>query len=88
MYYLTIEDFKILTASEIFNKMISIQGDMMSEIVNLYTLTELERGMLEEYRRIIYISFYPNVMLCIYLIDKCDMADKVVDLLNIILEVL
>lgn len=86
MYYLTIEDFKTLTAKEIYNKMKIVQDDMIADILSLYTLTEVENFLLEEYRKIIYISFFPNIMLWIELIDKSDMSDKVIELLNIILE--
>lgn len=56
-------------------------------ILSFTTLTGIENLLLEEYRKIIYISFFPNVMLWIQLIDKRDMCDKVIELLNIILEV-
>lgn len=84
MYYLTIEDFKTLTANEIYNKMKTMQNNMMVNILSSYTLTDTENLLLEEYRKIIYISFFPNVMLWIELIDKPDMCDKVIELLNII----
>lgn len=87
MYYLTIEDFKTLTSQEIFDKMKTIQDELMADILSSYSLTNVETLLLEEYRKIIYISFFPNVMLWIKLIDKLDMCDKVIELLNIILAV-
>lgn len=84
MYYLTIEDFKTLTAKEIFDKMERVQEGMMAEILEEYKLNSLEIEMLREYKRIIYMSFYPNVMLWIDLISKHNMREKVIELINMI----
>lgn len=85
MYYLTFEDFKTLTAKEIYNKMRIIQDNMMLDILSEYTLTDIENSLLEDYRKIIYISFFPNVMLWIELMDNYDMCSKVIEILNITL---
>lgn len=87
MYYLTMEDFKTLSAKEIFNKMEKIQDSMMTEILETYTLNNLELEVLQDYKRVIYMSFHPNVMLWINLISKRDIKGKVIELINMILTI-
>lgn len=43
--------------------------------------------VLQDYKRVIYMSFYPNVMLWINLISKRDMEGKVIELINMILTI-
>jgi len=85
MYYLTMEDFKTNTAKEIFNKMERIQDSLMTEILEKYTLNNVELEVLQDYKRVIYMSFYSNVMLWINLISKREMEGKVIELIKIIL---
>lgn len=84
MYYLTMEDFETLTGKEIFDKMERVQDGMMAEILEEYKLNSLEIEMLREYKMVIYMSFYPNVMLWIDLISKHNKSGKVIELLNMI----
>lgn len=84
MYYLEIENFEHLSAKEIFNKMNNEQENMLSEILKSYKLNKLEIAMWKHYKKIIYMSFYPNVMLLNSLLEKSTYVDKALELIDII----
>lgn len=86
MYYIEKLDFEILTAVEIFDKMNKVQEIMVSAILESYKLNSLEVEVWDYYKKIIYMSFYPNVMLWNALITKGQYVDKVIELIDIILE--
>lgn len=85
MYYLEKSDFDQLTAEKIFDKMNKMQKVLLSEILQSYNLNNLELHVLKYYKKIIYLSFYPNVFLWNSLIAKNQHVDKVLELINIIL---
>ncbi len=85
MYYLEKSDFDQLTAEKIFDKMNKVQKVLLSEILQSYNLNNLELHVLKYYKKIIYLSFYPNVFLWNSLIAKNQHVDKVLELINIIL---
>lgn len=85
MYYLEKSDFDQLTAQEIFDKMNKVQELLLSEIFESYSLNNLELNAFKYYKKIIYLSFYPNVALWNSLISKNQHLDKVLELINIIL---
>lgn len=82
MYYLKEEDFEQLQVDEIINKMNSIQNELLQSILEYYELNELEKKVFKDYKRIIDISFYPNVMLWIKLLDENRHTDKVLVILR------
>lgn len=86
MYYLEKSDFDQLTAEKIFDKMNKVQKVLLSEILQSYSLNNLELHVLKYYKKIIYLSFYPNVFLWNSLISKNQHVDKVLELINIILD--
>lgn len=43
--------------------------------------------MFEDYKRVVDMSFYPNVMLLIELIQNRKYVDKVIQLINLICEI-
>lgn len=86
MYYMTSRDFEELNAIEIFEKTKNIQNKLISSIFRFYTLNNTEKLCFEEYKKIIFIAFYPNVMLWVYLINNHKNEDKVIALLQLICE--
>lgn len=86
MYYIEKSDFDKLTAQEIFSKMNKEQNLLLSEILVSYNLNNLELHAIKYYKKIIYLSFYPNVVLWNSLISKNQHVDKVLKLINIILD--
>ena len=69
-----------------FDKMNKVQKVLLSEILQSYSLNNLELHILKYYKKIIYLSFYPNVFLWNSLISKNQHVDKVLKLINIILD--
>lgn len=86
MYFLEEQDFKELTATEIFEKMYTVQQRLLNSIFKYYTLNRIEREVYRDYKRIIDISFYPNVMLWKKLIRSDKYEKKVIQLINILSE--
>ncbi|MDA3731872.1 phosphotransferase [Niameybacter massiliensis] len=86
MYYLEKVDFDTLTVQKIFSKMEQEQEKMLSEILKCYQLNSLEHTAWRYYKKIIYMSFYPNVCLWNSMLLKHQHVDKVLKLINIILE--
>lgn len=86
MYYLTKTDFDTLSAKEIFAKMTSTQDNLMSAIIKNYQMNDDEMDIVKDYKKIIFSSFYPNVMLMVKLLEQNDNAQKVVDFLDLICE--
>ena len=84
MYYITKQDFDMLSAHEIFEKIRKIQGELLSVIWKNYCISQNEREVLEDYNKIIYSSFYPNAVLMIRLLKKQKYINKIAEFLNII----
>ncbi len=84
MYYLTEHDFLALEVFEIYTKMARVQETLLSSITENYKLNKDELEVKDAYNKIIYTSFFPNVMLMIYLIENNIEAEKVINLLNLI----
>lgn len=84
MYFMTIEDFDNLSGKEIFFKIKEIQENLLSAITKHYQMNDHEIAMLGHYRKIIYSSFYPNVVLMIKLLEKGIHTEKIIDFLNLI----
>lgn len=87
MYYFRKEDFEELCAKDIFSKMNQIQGRLLNVIFRNYTLNDIEKKVFEDYKRVVDMSFYPNVMLLIELIQNRKYVDKVIQLINLICEI-
>lgn len=85
-YFLQEEDFVELSAEEIYDKMNEKQELLMEIILRNYSLNEDEKRCLPLYKKIIGMSFYPNVMLWIYLLQNGKYVDKVLELLLLIAE--
>lgn len=86
MYFLEEEDFEQMSASDIFSKMIKVQDTLLSSITANYSLNKDELEVIDDYKRILFVSFYPNVMLWTNLIANHKWEDKIIELLNIICE--
>lgn len=69
-----------------FDKMNKVQKVLLSEILQSYSLNNLELHILKYYKKIIYLSFYPNVFLWNSLISKNQHVDKFLELINIIVD--
>lgn len=86
MYYLEEQDFEEMSAEDIFSKIENMQNSLLATITANYNLNEDELEIMDDYKRIIFASFYPNVMLWNRLITKHKWEDKVIGLLKIICE--
>ena len=67
-------------AQDIYNKMTNIQEEMLSVIFESYSLNGDEQSLLYDYKKVIFSSFYPNVVLLIGLLKRdfyIDKGDKV-----------
>ena len=64
-----------------------IQGRLLNVIFRNYTLNDIEKKVFEDYKRVVDMSFYPNVMLLIELIQNIKYVDKVIQLINLICEI-
>lgn len=84
MYFIRENDFDTLSAEEILIKMKDIQNKLLASICSNYSLNELEIDSLCEYNRVIFSSFYPNVMLWIKLINEYKNKEKVIEVLEMI----
>lgn len=84
MYYISEEDFKELSANEIYDKMNRRQKEYLDEIFRYYQMNETERKCFIPYRTIINISSYPNVTAWKYLIDNRRYEEKVIQLINLL----
>lgn len=82
MYYLTLDDFQQLDVDEIFTKMNYIQNDLLQSIFEFYKLNTIEKKVFKDYKKVIDISFYPNVMLWIYLLNENKYINKVVSFIE------
>lgn len=82
MYQLEEADFKELTAEEIYEKMYFTQKRRMAIILETYKMDEVENSCFDSYRKIIFMSLYPNVMCLKYFLDKDIYVDKVIKLLK------
>lgn len=83
MYYIEENDFNIYTIVELFDKITTEQNNLMKVILNEYKLNKEEILTYNDYKFIIFIGFYPNVMLWIDLVKK-GKKDKVYKLLKLI----
>lgn len=86
MYQLEDEDFERLSAEKIYEKMLSVQENRLNVIFKNYTLNEIEKECFDSYKKIIFMSLYPNVMCMKYFLDKDMYVEKIVALLNKICE--
>ncbi len=82
MYQLEDKDFEDLSAREIYEKMLEIQDKRMKVILENYQLNDIERECFDAYKKIIYMSLYPNVMCIKYFLDKGMYVEKIVELLE------
>lgn len=84
MYFLTGEDFSELSSIQLLRKLCTIQNDLLAKILTEYTLAEVEESLLEEYRFLVLIGFYPNVQLLVRELQKVSGREKVCDLITLI----
>ena len=82
MYYIEDKDLGLYSSSELLERMNDIQNKLMSRILEYYILNEVELATYEDYRFIINIGFYPNVMLMAKLLQED--AEKVLEFLTLI----
>ena len=85
MYYLKRQDFEELQGKEIYTKMTNIQNDLLTVITSVYKLNNDELEIMNDYNKIIFTSFYPNVSLMINLLNNNEESEKVINLLETIL---
>lgn len=85
-YQLEETDFQELAAEQIYEKMLHIQNNRLAYIFKHYKLNKVENRLFDLYRKIINLSFYPNVMCLKYLVEKDMYVDKVTKLLKRICE--
>lgn len=64
----------------------NIQNSLLSLITANYNLNKNELEVVDDYKRIIFASFYLSVMLWINLITRHKWENKVIELLEIICE--
>ena len=86
MYYFTKKDFENSTGKELGRKMVEIQNDLLSVITDQYDLSAEEKEIMPYYNYIIHTSFWPNVLLMIRMIKEKKYENKVIDLLQEIVE--
>lgn len=86
MYYIQKEDFDALSGREVFDKMKKVQQNLLSSILRNYSLNADEMNVVENYNKVIYMSFYPNVVLMINLFQKNRHKDKLIEFLSVICE--
>lgn len=82
MYFFEKEDFEVLSADEIYHKMMDTQNKLLSSILSHYTLNNDEKEVMKDYKKLIHLSFYPNVKLMIYFLDQKKHYKKVIDLVH------
>lgn len=66
--------------------MVEIQNDLLSVIIEQYDLSAEEKEIMPYYNYIIHTSFWPNVLLMIRMIKEKKYENKVIDLLQEIVE--
>ena len=71
-----------MTATELFERMNEVQKKLLIPIFKYYILNEVEKKVYRDYKKIIDLCFYPNVMLWIYLIENHKYEDKVIQLIR------
>lgn len=84
MYYMEENDIKDHSPDYIYQKMNQMQEEMMSEVLQNYSLNKLERKCIPFYKRVIDISFYPNVMLMIRFLEVPEQQEKVLKLIRLL----
>lgn len=82
MYYFEDDDFKLYSVSELIERINNIQGKLMSRILEYYQLNDVEIAVYDDYRFIINIGFYPNVMLMVRTLQESE--QKVVEFLTMV----
>ena len=85
-YDLSVEDFEYLTAKEIFDKITNYRQYLLGHIFKYYKLDALEIETWDYYRKIVDLFLFPNVSLWRYLIKENKNIDKVIKLINLIIE--
>ena len=85
-YDLSVEDFEYLTAKEIFDKMSRYRQYLLGHIFKYYKLDALEIETWDYYRKIVDLFLFPNVSLWRYLIKENKKVNKVIELINLIIE--
>ncbi len=86
MYYIRPDDFKFLSGGDVFTKTVNVQKDLLSAITKYYPLSSDELKILNDYNKIIFSSFYPNVKLMIECLDSHQNSNKIIDYLTEILK--
>lgn len=85
MYFLEKEEFAVCSPSELASKIAKVQDRLMEKILEHYELNEAERAVYEDYRFVINVGFYPNVMLMVKLLKQGD-GENVIVFLNFLCE--
>ncbi|WP_103980866.1 hypothetical protein [Helcococcus massiliensis] len=85
-YDLSLEDFESLSAEEIYYKMTNYRKNLLNHIFKYYKLDDLEIEMWDSYRKIVDLFLFPYVSLWRYLIKENIHVDKVIELINLIME--
>lgn len=80
---ISIEEFEKCSARELYDMVIQEENENLAVIFEEYNMNELEKVTLENYRNIVLISQYPNVMAYIDFLEKD--RSKLVEFLNYII---
>lgn len=83
---LSVKDFEYLTAKEIFDKMTNYRQYLLCHIFKYYKLDALEIETWDYYRKIVDLFLFPNVSLWRNLIKENKNVNKVIELINLIMD--
>lgn len=83
MYYMEENDFAVYAAKELVERIESIQEKLMGRILEFYPLNDDERKTYADYKFVIMIGFYPNVMLMSEVL-KGDQKQNVIEFLKLV----
>ncbi|MDE6656597.1 MAG: phosphotransferase [Anaeroplasmataceae bacterium] len=81
---ISIEEFKKYSAPELYKMVIKEQNENLDVIFEEYLMNDLEKATLENYRNIVLISQYPNVMEYLEFLEAD--RNKFIEFINLILQ--
>ncbi|MDE5856712.1 MAG: phosphotransferase, partial [Anaeroplasmataceae bacterium] len=81
---ISIDEFKQHSASELYKMVIQEQNENLDIIFEEYLMNDLEKATLENYRNIVLISQYPNVMEYLEFLEED--RNKFIEFINLILQ--
>lgn len=81
---ISLDEFKKFSASELYKMVIQEQNENLDIIFEEYLMNDLEKATLENYRNIVLISQYPNVMGYLELLEED--RNKLIEFINLIIQ--